>query len=120
MDDRERIKEKLFGDSNNFKKSKWRPVRDFISKYFDEIELYMKQGGKLSHLTEVIREETGLDVPEEVVMTIKSRIKRSGKRPSVTPPAPQKAPEKAGEKKRWSDLQLRTSKDFVDVDIRDL
>ena len=132
MDDKERIIKRLFADEN-FKQSKWKPVRDFIDQYYDEIEQFMKRGGKLASLANIIKDETGFDVPIPTISVIKNQLKRKRLtnnnpiKPVVSTgrsnPAGNTSEGNRGEntgKKKWSDLQLRTSKNFVDVDIRDL
>jgi hypothetical protein len=81
MDNKALIRNKLFANKNNFKQSRWKPVRDFIEQYYDEIELFVKRGGRLSHLASVIEDETGVTVPIPTISVIKSQIKRKRAKP---------------------------------------
>lgn len=116
MNDRDRIIARMF-DEANFKHIKWKPLWDFIEQYQADIDRFVQNGGRLSKLAEIISEEIGMQVTAHKVASVRCALKKKQERQIKS--APKVNVNNQG-KKKWSDLELRTSKDFVDVDIRDL
>lgn len=121
----------------NYKKPDIKRVREFIDAYYNEIDQFMRNGGKMSALIEIIRDETGVELPAVKVSRIRSDLKKKrlsgdGAKPvqpaapasvttaATTKPAATYGNNGSGEKRRLTNADLRTSKNFLNVDITDL
>lgn len=124
----------LFNDESNFRRrpQEFAPVYTYIEENFDDIERFLKNGGMVARVTDLIERKTGIKIDPRKFSAIKYNVKKrrlkrmsrpvqSTATPAATTTKPQDtAPNQNGNANRKRPLELRTSKNFVDVDITDL